>query len=302
MEDQDEQSDNEVSFYDHSSDDSEGPSEESSWISWFVGLRGNEFYCEVDEEFIQDDFNLTGLNTMVPYYEYALDMILDVDVPLESLTDEQQEIVETAAEVLYGLIHARYIVSARGIQAMCEKYKNCRFGRCPRVFCNGQPVLPVGLSDIPRNYSVSLFCPKCKEIYFPKSTRQAKLDGAFFGSTFCHLFLLTHPELIPSASAMASNQMVSVAASFSATYQPRIFGFKIHSSSIYYTKSDPQDAIGSDDDNRFRQGNDSPKLDDEDDDGDLVRQLDLRQKHSNPVKLNHQDLPDGLDEDEATHE
>lgn len=45
---------------------------------------------------------------MVPYYEYALDMVLDVEIPMEdTITEEQQEIVESAAEMLYGLIHAR---------------------------------------------------------------------------------------------------------------------------------------------------------------------------------------------------
>jgi hypothetical protein len=47
---------------------------------------------------LQDDFNLTGLNVLVPYYDYALDMVLDVEMPMEdSLTEEQQEIVESAA-------------------------------------------------------------------------------------------------------------------------------------------------------------------------------------------------------------
>ena len=64
--------------------------------------------CLMSRSNIQDDFNLTGLNTVVPYYEYALDMVLDVEMPMEdSLTEEQQEIMESAAEMLYGLIHAR---------------------------------------------------------------------------------------------------------------------------------------------------------------------------------------------------
>lgn len=53
----------------------------TSWITWFVSLRGHDFFCEIDEDFMQDDFNLTGLNSLVPYYNYALDFILDIDIP-----------------------------------------------------------------------------------------------------------------------------------------------------------------------------------------------------------------------------
>lgn len=48
------------------------------WIDWFLDTKGNEYFCEVDEEYILDRFNLTGLNIDVPqYYPEALNMITD---------------------------------------------------------------------------------------------------------------------------------------------------------------------------------------------------------------------------------
>ncbi|KDO25201.1 hypothetical protein SPRG_09464 [Saprolegnia parasitica CBS 223.65] len=206
---------------DDEEDDEEEEEEELSWISWFCSLRGNEFFCEVDEDYIIDDFNMTGLSSIVPYYDYAMDMILDVETPHEdSLTDIQQEMVESAAEMLYGLIHARFIVTTRGMAAMLEKYQNVEFGRCHRVHCQGQPVLPVGQSDVPRHTTVNIFCPRCRDIFFPKSQRQGNQDGSYFGTTFPHLFLLAHPSIVPSPPSQA--------------YVPRIFGYKIHHTSEYY--------------------------------------------------------------------
>lgn len=53
--------------------------DDTSWISWFCNLRGNELFCQIDDDYIQDQFNLCGLIHQVPYYDYALDLILDVD-------------------------------------------------------------------------------------------------------------------------------------------------------------------------------------------------------------------------------
>ncbi|XP_022366234.1 casein kinase II subunit beta isoform X2 [Enhydra lutris kenyoni] len=155
-------------------------SEEVSWISWFCGLRGNEFFCEVDEDYIQDKFNLTGLNE----------------------------------QMLYGLIHARYILTNRGIAQMLEKYQQGDFGYCPRVYCENQPMLPIGLSDIPGEAMVKLYCPKCMDVYTPKSSRHHHTDGAYFGTGFPHMLFMVHPEYRPKRPA---NQFV-----------PRLYGFKIH--------------------------------------------------------------------------
>ncbi|XVF79697.1 hypothetical protein PTKIN_Ptkin15bG0010200 [Pterospermum kingtungense] len=158
------------------SDVSGSDGDDTSWISWFCSLRGNEFFCEVDDEYIQDDFNLCGLSSQVPYYDYALDLILDVESSHgDMFTEEQNELVESAAEMLYGLIHVRYILTSKGMSAMLEKYKNYDFGRCPRVYCCGQPCLPVGQSDIPRSSTVKIYCPKCEDVYYPRSKYQGSI-------------------------------------------------------------------------------------------------------------------------------
>jgi hypothetical protein len=97
--------------------DSYGSEDDYAWIPWFCALKGNEFFSEVDEEFAQDAFNLTGLEQLVPYFDQALDMILDVELT-DVMTEETQEIIENDAENLFGLIHARYIITSRGLQAM----------------------------------------------------------------------------------------------------------------------------------------------------------------------------------------
>ena len=132
-----------------------------------------------------------------------------------------------------------------------DKYRKADFGRCPRVYCYGQPLLPVGLSDIPYQKAVKLYCPKCEDIYSPKSNRHGSIDGAYFGTTFPHLLLMMHPQLIPSkgqpvgsgsavaevnravmASAREPSGMSSVGTASIALkaerFESKIFGFKTH--------------------------------------------------------------------------
>lgn len=170
----------------------------NSWISWFLSSKGNEYFCEVEEDYILDRFNLTGLNTEVANYSQALDLITDnLD---DEIHDELRGTLDVQARLLYGLIHARWIVTARGLAKMLEKYKKVDFGRCPRVLCQSQPLLPVGLTDVAYEKSVKLYCGRCEDIYSPKSSRHGSIDGAYFGTSFPHLLFMCYPALIPTKS------------------------------------------------------------------------------------------------------
>ncbi len=81
------------------------------------------------------------------------------------------------------------------------------------MYCENQRVLPVGLTDAPRISSVRLYCQRCKEVYMPK-TRYQHLDGAFFGTSFPHIFYFQYPERAPAQGFRP--------------YIPRIYGFKLH--------------------------------------------------------------------------
>lgn len=52
-----------------------------SWISSFCSLLGHEYFAEVSEEFIEDDFNLTGLQSQVAMYKEALEVSRECSLP-----------------------------------------------------------------------------------------------------------------------------------------------------------------------------------------------------------------------------
>ncbi|XP_034109004.1 casein kinase II subunit beta' isoform X2 [Drosophila nasuta] len=188
-------------------------SEESAWIPWFCKQRGHEFFCAVDEDYIHDKFNLNFLDSNVSNYRRALEVILDLDTGSGSDAPPEAEL-EQCAEKLYGLIHARFILTNRGIDLMLEKYQLGAFGCCPRVFCQRQSVLPIGLSDNPGEDTVRIFCPKCNDVYLPRSARHSVVDGAFFGTGFPHMLLMVRPDLRPKRAKQK--------------FVPRLYGFKIH--------------------------------------------------------------------------
>ena len=107
--------------------------DEETWIEWFCRQDGNEFFCEVDEEFIDDEFNLYGLKKLVPHYNDALNTLFSV---VESQQEAEEMTNGSTCKLLYGLIHARYVVTTDGMKQMYDKFRDGVFGACPRVLCN----------------------------------------------------------------------------------------------------------------------------------------------------------------------
>lgn len=95
---------------------------------------------------------------MVPFWKEALEMVLDVEpgsslssfpflrflalelkltahtYALDCTEDESNRIpdasiVETSAELLYGLVHQRYILTRQGLQAMVRRFLLSQLGR-----------------------------------------------------------------------------------------------------------------------------------------------------------------------------
>lgn len=206
-------------------EDSSASGQDEPWIQWFCNLKGHEMFCKVERSYIEDGFNLYGLRQYVANFSDCLDLILDRIGPEDS---DDSHLTQSAC-TLYGLIHARYIITAHGLDAMYNKYANKDFGHCPSIQCYGQPVLPIGLHDECGMDHFKIYCPKCQNVYHPppymrikngesRLGREHQADGAAFGTTFAHLFLMTFNNLVPDRPSKES------------AYVPRVFGFRVHSS------------------------------------------------------------------------
>ena len=73
-----------------------------------------------------------------------------------TITDKNEEdliipayAIQKAAEALYLMIHARFVISPRGLEAIRQvmTVDNTVFGKCPRSTCRGTGLLPYGYSN-----------------------------------------------------------------------------------------------------------------------------------------------------------
>lgn len=164
-----------------------------------------------------DDFNLKGLNNYIPNLRHAIYYVLNYE-----FSDSEEDPAETEqdigkyAEMAYGLIHARYIQTPKGMKQMMYRYQKGIFGTCPRVYCEHQALLPYGQSEAPGVTPVRFYCPRCQDLYAAQKTRHENIDGAFFGPNFAHMFTVNYTILATKPKQ-----------EFAGT----ICGFKMHESS-----------------------------------------------------------------------
>lgn len=93
------------------------------WIHWFCSSKKHRYYTEVDESFIEDPFNLIGLNQFIPLYKETLEILLDLE-PDDAMYNRVPDLslLEPSAELLYGLIHQRYILTKQGMLQMVSTF------------------------------------------------------------------------------------------------------------------------------------------------------------------------------------
>ena len=224
-----EQNEDEDSDGDSKSDKRFPEIEQTNWIHWFCRLRGNEYFVEVDDDFIKNEENLIGINCQ---------KFIKTFLSEKPKNDElNREMIEEYLEIreIYGLIHKRFIYTQLGMGLMREKFLDGIFGYCPRLLCNKQVLLPIGLSEDMRYSQVKVFCPLCQEVYKPRDIfygYQGKKiykfdlpDGIFFGTSFPQAFLSNFPDLDPK---VVENKR----------YIPKLYGFRIFGKygSKYYSK------------------------------------------------------------------
>jgi casein kinase II subunit beta len=228
-----------------------------------LASRPKDVLLPVPKEYISDGFNLAQLapiverigfqamgedavdiakqlvqlpqqqQTSYPVYRLALKMILllnDEDDSISSSILQHPLIpphaIQQAAEALYLLVHARFVSSPRGLDALRRILGNSPvFGRCPRVSCRGTALLPYGSRDdytsniiAKHNKRCQRYCPCCGEIW---NFWESKTDGCAWGPSLCHLLLLTHGSEIYSTTTTTTTTTNHKS-------RPMIMGFQIH--------------------------------------------------------------------------
>jgi casein kinase II subunit beta len=163
-----------------------------NWKESFLRIPENSWFVDIEPEYVDDPFNVYGLQTKISNFSICAD-IISGKTKKETIDPTILKEVERNLPIAYGLIHARYITSPNGLDKLNEKYTKRIFGTCPRYYCKNEPLLPIGKSSDYGVGMVKVFCPQCRKIYDPRPL--SYLDGSFWGPNAVHI-LIDHMDLM----------------------------------------------------------------------------------------------------------
>jgi casein kinase II subunit beta len=182
-----------------------------SWAEWFCSTDIGRFFVEIEQSYLKDMFNYTGLRQFVPCYAKALECIRGKYVQPHERSKDMSGIDDCAIK-LYGLLHARYLLTRPALDLMLTKWKKGDFEKCPRYGCQNSVCLPFGTDEEAGKSKLKLFCPCCHEVYRPDGSIYDEIDGAYFGSNYILLFMQEYGPIVTRRKGQPSL---------------RLFGFKI---------------------------------------------------------------------------
>ena len=184
-----------------------------SWVDWFLSQPKGKYFIKIDPEYMNNIYNFYGIRQKVPFFKYSLDLIRGDYILPEDRPSQWPPNLDEYGLCLYGILHARYLLTSQGQERMHEKYLINQFPKCPRFFCDGIQCLPYGDSDDIGQSCVRMFCPRCHQVYTISSEQNNSIDGSFFGPSWVHPFLVRYSHIVPKGPPKK--------------YIPKIFGFKI---------------------------------------------------------------------------
>jgi casein kinase II subunit beta len=187
-----------------------------SWVDSFLDQPSSRLFVRVEDDFIQNSFNLTGMKQRLTHFAPAYELIRQ-NTTFTARGEVDLGTLQAEAEMLYGLIHTRFLLTKGGMQLMFEKFQEGDFQTCPRVNCRGAHCLPYGPSEEFGKSKVKMYCPCCCDVYNVNDPVLSKIDGGFFGPSWVHMFLQKYAMVIPKEA--------------SKIYVPKIFGFRLMNNS-----------------------------------------------------------------------
>jgi casein kinase II subunit beta len=186
-----------------------------SWVDWFTATNIGRYFAKIDASYLNDLFNFYGLRGKIPDYKYALERIRGNYTISGTRPDGFPQSIDDSAIRLYGLLHARFLLTRTALDQMRDKYSRNIFPCCPRYSCKSVTCLPYGTSDELDESVLRLYCPKCNEVYVADNPDFEVIDGAFFGPSWIHLFVSSFPEIVRTLRRGRTKP------------SPRLFGFRI---------------------------------------------------------------------------